>query len=83
MVRVSIKSHGILFNHPIKGLIRTPATFLIKEEHVEMYESLLKTSGADDFSMVQVDTVPQKNIQKKPQKSKPKISMNLDFKINQ
>lgn len=82
MFEVFLKSPGILFVKANGSIIRTPIKFKIDKSEKQLYESLIRVSPVDDFTITEIENV--KIAKKKAPKlslKKPKVDIGINLKI--
>jgi len=82
MFEVFLKSPGILFVKANGSMVRTPIKFKICKSEKQLYESLIRVSPIDDFTITEIKDV-RVTKKKAPKLSlkKPKVDIGLNLKI--
>lgn len=82
MLEVFLQDPGIPFRLDSGRIVRTPIKFVICEEEREMYESLIRASSIQHFTIEETD---KKKPEKKPNTRlfrRPKATSNLKLSVN-
>lgn len=82
MIEVYLKSPGILFFLANGRTVRTPIKFKIKKSERQLYESLIRVSPINDFTMTEIEDIEEtKKKHRKLSLTKPKLDVGLNLKI--
>lgn len=83
MLEIFLKDPGIIFRMASGKVVRTPIKFIINDNERALYESLIKVSPIQNFTIESTDKqIPEKKIRKNLSKARRNIKKSLNLSIN-
>lgn len=83
MLEVFLQDPGIVFVMASGRVVRTPVKFIIDEKERELYESLIRVSPIQNFTINETDKKkPEKIIKKKVSNIRKKPKQNIGISVN-